>query len=94
MTFLQQLIARLQSETPIFFKKLRSFGMWLSGSAITARVSLAALPDKLPTFVDNWLGYCIASGVLLVAFSTVTTTNKELSEAVTPKEAKKIETNK
>lgn len=93
MTLFQQIIARLQSETPAFFKKLRSFGLWLTGSAISARVALAALPDKLPSFVDGWLGYCIAAGTLLVAFSTLPTTNKELSDAITPKEAKKIETN-
>lgn len=89
MTTWQQTVARLKSETPNYFKKINAFGIWLTGCCVTARVTIATMPDKLPPFLDNILGYGIAVGTVIVIFSKLPTSDTEISKAITPKELKK-----
>lgn len=89
MTNAEQIIARFKSKTPAFFLKVRRFGLWLTGACTASRVALAKLPDQLPIFFDEWLGYGICIGTVIIIFSKFPTSDKEISEAITPKELAK-----
>ena len=87
----QQIVQRLKEPNaiPMFFKKVRTFGIYLTTSSVSARVAIAALNDNFPDYFDNILGYLILTGTLMISFSTLTTTNTVLSNAVTPKDIRK-----
>lgn len=71
---------RWQSESPIFFKKLRKFAIWLGGVSVLTLVANQTLAGYGFVIIHNaiqWLGYIIiACGVCAgtTMFTTVNTT--------------------
>jgi len=75
-SFFSQLIARLTSETPIFFKKIVLFGITLGtiGTGLKVSTIWASLPASLQTLS----GYFISIGVVCAVVAKATTTDPNL----------------
>jgi hypothetical protein len=76
-SFFSQLIARLTSETPIFFKKIVIFGMSLgvTGGAI---LGVGATPVPIPHILTVLAGYMVTVGLVCTAVAKSATTNPDL----------------
>lgn len=67
---MKQIINRVQSETPDFFKKLRTVGLVL----VSIGGVVAASPVVLPAAVVTAAGYIAVAGGVISAVSQLTTT--------------------
>ncbi|MDE3144012.1 MAG: hypothetical protein KGL19_07645 [Bacteroidota bacterium] len=65
------IIQRIQSPTPTFFKKLRNIGLVLA--AISTAIVTA--PVALPAIATTIAGYAAVGGTLIGAVSQLTTSN-------------------
>lgn len=70
---MKQIINRVQSETPDFFKKLRALGIVL----ISIGGVIAASPVVLPAAIVSAAGYVAVAGGVLSAVSQLTTIEDE-----------------
>lgn len=75
--FFSQLIARLTSETPIFFKKFVLFGVSL-GAIGLAILGIGATPIPVPHLLNIIAGYMVTIGTVCTAVAKSTTTNPNL----------------
>lgn len=59
---MKEFFKRLLSETPVFFKKLRAFGLTLSATG-TAIIAIPGIPDLLKNHSSTaiWVGAAIAA---------------------------------
>lgn len=77
-TFLSQLLDRLTSETPVFFKKVFAFGATILavGAAIlgSQELKLLNVPDVLYTIAQ----YMVATGTVIGLVAKSTTVNPDL----------------
>lgn len=81
-SFLGQLGQRLTTETPKFFKKILTFGIWLAGvGAAILLIDKASLPVPIPEVVISISGYLVTAGAVCAAVAGVTTTNPTLQDA-------------
>lgn len=64
MNFFTELKNRWASSSPIFFKKLQSFGLYISGVA-GAVLAIPSIPDNIQTIA----GYVLTAGAVLTAVS-------------------------
>lgn len=78
-TFWGQIIARLGSETPVFFKKILIFGISLGGigTAILG-IDAAHLPVPIPEFIQQAAGYLVTAGIFCAAVAKTATTDPTL----------------
>lgn len=76
-SFFAQLIARLTSETPIFFKKIVLFGISIGALGLTLK-GLDLTGVKLPFDLNAIAGYMIAVGTVSTAISKLATTDPTL----------------
>ncbi len=65
------IIQRIQSPTPTFFKKLRNIGLVLA--AISTAIITA--PVALPAIATTIAGYAAVGGTIISAVSQLTTSN-------------------
>lgn len=76
-SFLSQVIARITSETPIFFKKIVLFGIAIGALGLTLKgLDLGGI--KLPFDLNAISGYMIAVGTVCTAISKLATTDPTL----------------
>lgn len=66
------IVERVQSPTPSFFKKLRNIGLALAAISAT----IIAAPIALPAAVVAVAGYAAVAGSVIGAVSQVTTADK------------------
>jgi ABC-type xylose transport system permease subunit len=66
---IMNLVARVKSPTPSFFKKLRNIGIALAA----AGGAILAAPISLPALVVTIGGYLVTAGAVATAVSQVTT---------------------
>lgn len=59
---MKEILKRLSAETPTFFKRLRAFGLSLTGTG-TALVAIPGIPEKLSYYAGSaiWVGAVIAA---------------------------------
>lgn len=81
--FFSQLLSRLTSETPIFFKKILAFGVTLTaigGTLLTVKAALNGLPHpvELPAFLNTASGYLLTAGLVIATVAKSATTNPDL----------------
>lgn len=74
---LKHIYERIMAETPSFFKKLRTFGISLSGLG-TALVAIPNVPEKIITYGSNfiWIGLVISAVSQLTVKDTNDLTQK------------------
>jgi hypothetical protein len=73
------LIERVKSPTPRFFKKLRNVGLMLAGIS----TAIASSPVTLPVFVVSIAGYAaVAGGVIGAVSQLVTDTEQSIKGGV------------
>jgi hypothetical protein len=78
-SFLSQLLARLTSETPIFFKKIVLFGITLGGIGLAIlAINVTKIPVSIPPIVFTIAGYFVAIGAVCTAVAKATTTSPNL----------------
>ena len=65
---MKEIVQRVQSPTPKFFKKLRNIGLILA----TVATTVAAAPVALPAVVTQIMGYLAVTGGVLSAVSQIT----------------------
>ena len=76
-SFLSQAIARITSETPLFFKKIVMFGIGLGALGLTLKgLDLGGI--TLPFDLNAISGYFIAIGTVCTAVSKLATTDPNL----------------
>jgi len=63
------ILQRINSPTPLFFKKLRNIGLALAGIS----TAIAASPVALPVFVVTLAGYAAVAGGVIGAVSQLAT---------------------
>jgi hypothetical protein len=69
---MNEFLARWESESPKFFKKLIKFGKWLSGLSAAVYAATASIPNaSLPTIVNQILGYTTVIGAVIVAVASL-----------------------
>lgn len=76
-TFFGQLIARLGSETPDFFKKIIVFG----ASLLTTGVALLGLKEgnvHIPEIIYTLASYMVTAGTVISVVAKAATTNPDL----------------
>lgn len=72
MNFFQQVIARWNSDSPIFFKRFAKFGVSLIATG-TAAMAVPAIPKViLPAFISTAGSYMIIAGVCIGLVSKLT----------------------
>ena len=78
-SFLSQLIARLGSSTPIFFKKILIFGVTLGGiGGAILGIDATTLPIALPPILITLSGYFVTAGIVCAAVAKTATTDPDL----------------
>lgn len=76
-SFLSQIIARITSETPIFFKKIVVFGIAIGSLGLTFKgLDLGGI--QLPFDLNAISGHMIAIGTVCTAVSKLATTDPNL----------------
>lgn len=79
-SFFSQAIARLTTETPLFFKKIVLFGISIGALGLTLKgLDLGGI--KLPFDLNAISGYMIAIGTVCTAVSKLATTDPNLQAA-------------
>lgn len=76
-TFFNQLLSRLTSETPIFFKKIVIFGISL-GAIGAAILGIGATPIPIPHILTVVAGYMVTAGIICTAVAKSATTDPNL----------------
>jgi hypothetical protein len=81
-SFLGQLLQRLTTETPKFFKKILNFAIILGGvgTALLA-IDVTNLPIDLPPIFFKIAGYMVTAGVVAGVVAKSATTNPTLQDA-------------
>lgn len=72
INFWTELINRIKGKTPVFFKKLRDFGLWLSGVG-----GAILLIPNIPESVTEITGYVVAIGVVISSISVLPVVNPD-----------------
>ena len=75
MNFFTELSNRLSSNSPIFFKKLQAFGLYLTGFG----GALLAIPS-LPPKISDIGGYVITAGAVITAISKLPVKDPDYSK--------------
>lgn len=66
-----ELITRLQSTTPLWFKKIRAFALTIATMAGAIQTGSATIPGfKVSDLESKILNYCIVAGMAAAATST------------------------
>lgn len=71
---MSELIKRLQSETPKFFKGVRKFGYYLMG--VSAGIALAPDNIHIPELVEAISGYLATAGFIMSTVATFAKVDK------------------
>lgn len=71
---MNEIMKRFKSETPVFFKNIRSFGIYLMGVSAT----LLATPKgiHIPDFVIQLAGYAATAGFIMSTVATLAKVDK------------------
>lgn len=78
-SFLSQLLARLTTETPIFFKKILIFGIALGGiGGAILGIHASELPIALPPLLITLSSYFVTAGIVCAAVAKTATTDPNL----------------
>lgn len=72
MKFLTELWNRLTANSPVFFKKLQYFGLYLSGLG-TSLIAIPGIPEKISAIG----GYLITAGMVLSVAAKLPVTNPD-----------------
>lgn len=80
MNWVKLTIQRLKTDTPQYFKKLRSFCFWYSGAAAAMLTINTTFNLPTPEIVTTIIGYSIAGATFLGFGASLTTTDHELSQ--------------
>lgn len=70
---MKQIVHRVQTKTPPFFRRLRNVGLWMAGIA----GAVLTAPVTLPAIVTTVAGYVAVGGSVLTAVSQLTTEQSE-----------------
>lgn len=81
MKFTTELWNRWTAASPVFFKKLQAFGLYLTG----ASGALLAIPG-VPAFIHDIAGYALTAGAVLTAVSKLPVKDPDYSTLDKPKE--------
>ncbi len=79
VNFFKELFARLSSESPKFFNKLQSFGVYLASTG-AALLLIPAIPHvvTLPHIFSDIAGYMITAGAVVKTISSLPVCNPEV----------------
>jgi ribose/xylose/arabinose/galactoside ABC-type transport system permease subunit len=91
MSFLSTAWARLQAETPTFFKKVRTWGQSLMATGTAATASQIVPNIKVPAIIVTLGTHCIVAGFImtLVASFACKDPNDAPQTAIDPNQSKK-----
>lgn len=80
-SFLSQLLTRLTTETPKFFKKILVFGITLGGvGGAILGIKATDLPVELPAILVNLASYFVTAGIVCAAVAKTATTDPDLQK--------------
>lgn len=71
---------RLKTETPKWFKKIRTFALWLGGIGGAIIASYNAIPNSVPENIKNIAGYLVVAGVVAAGVASTATNNTSVSK--------------
>ena len=78
-SFMKEIILRLKSDTPVFWKKVQKLSISLATTAITVLTVNSTYSLALPSTVITSLGYAVAIGAAIAG--TAQLTQKDTTDA-------------
>lgn len=78
---ISELLERLSSETPKWFRKIRAFALAISGMATAVKLAIPTIDGLvIPDRLSDILNYCIVAGIAASAVSTTACTNSPVKK--------------